>query len=305
MTPARWIVAGALLVLAAGCAGRAPSGGGDPAYPAEIETWHAQREPALAAEDGWLTLVGLHPIAPGAQTIGSGPEAALQLPAPAPALVGSLELTAQGELSLDIAPGVTLRVEGEPRAGRLALASDAAGKPTQLELGSLRCYAISRGGQLFLRVKDSASPARLGFTGVERYPVDPRWRVEARLEPDSARAIAIPNVLGQVSEEPCPGRLVFTLDGRECSLWPLGAPGEGLFIIFADATSGEETYGAGRFLSAPAPDAAGRVTLDFNRAINPPCAFSPYATCPLPPAGNTLAVAVRAGEKAWGEHHRR
>jgi len=152
-------------------------------------------------------------------------------------------------------------------------------------------------------VKDSASPARLTFTGVERYPVDPRWRVEARLEADSARSIAIPNVLGQVSEEPCPGRLVFTLDGRECALWPLGAPGEELFIVFADATSGAETYGAGRFLSAPAPDAAGRATLDFNRAVNPPCAFSPYATCPLPPAGNALAVAVRAGEKTWGEAH--
>lgn len=305
MTPTRWIAVLAVLVLAAGCAGRAPSGGGDPAYFAEIETWHAEREAALAAEDGWLTLVGLHPIAVGMQTIGSGPDAALRLPAPAPALVGTLELTAQGELFLDIAPSVDLRVEGEPRTGHLALASDAAGKPTQFELGTLRCYAIARGGQHFLRVKDSASPARLGFTGVERYPVDPRWRVEARLEADSARAIAIPNVLGQLSEEPCPGRLVFTLDGRECSLWPLGEAGEELFIIFADATSGDETYGAGRFLSAPAPDAAGRVTLDFNRAVNPPCAFSPYATCPLPPAGNTLAAAVRAGEKTWGEHHRR
>lgn len=292
-------------VLAAGCAGSASRQSADPAYLAEIDAWHAEREAALAAESGWLSLVGLYPIAPGTQTLGSSPEAALRLPAPAPALVGTLELGAAGELALDIAPGVALTVAGEPRTGRLALASDAAGEPTVVELGTLRCYVIDRGGEHFLRVKDSASPARLAFTGVERFTVDPRWRVEARLEADSARTIAIPNVLGQLSEEPCPGRLVFRLEGRECALWPLGAAGEELFIIFADATSGSETYGAGRFLSAPAPDAAGRVTLDFNRAVNPPCAFSPYATCPLPPAGNTLAVSVRAGEKAWGEQHRR
>ncbi len=293
-----------VLLLAAGCGGRAALTGGDSAYRAEIETWHAEREAALAAEDGWLSLVGLHPIAPGKQTIGSGPEAALRLPEPTPALLGTLELSQQGELALDVAPGVDLRVDGEPRAGRIPLATDAAGSPTLVELGTLRFYAIERGGEFFLRVKDSASPARLRFTGVERFPVDPRWRVEARLEAaEGASSIAIPNVLGQISEEPCPGRLVFTLDGKECSLWPIGEPGEELFIIFADATSGAETYGAGRFLSAPAPAADGRVTLDFNRAVNPPCAFSPHATCPLPPAGNTLAAAVRAGEKAWGEGH--
>jgi len=289
--------------LAVGCAGRAARDGELSVYRAEIEAWHTEREAALAAEDGWLTLVGLHPISRGTQTIGSDPGAAIRLPDAAPALLGTLELSAQGELWLDIAPGVAVLVADTLRSGRIALADDAASDPTRFATGTLSCYAIDRGGALFLRVKDSASPARLGFTGVERFPVDPRWRVEARLDPDSARAIAIPNVLGQLSDEPCPGRLVFTLDGRECSLWPLGEAGEELFIIFADATSGEETYGAGRFLSAPAPDAAGRVTLDFNRAVNPPCAFSPYATCPLPPAGNTLAVAVRAGEKTWCEEH--
>lgn len=291
-----------LLFLLAGCS-RATVEGADSDYHAAIETWHAEREAALAAEDGWLSLVGLHPIAPGVRTIGSGPGAALRLPGAAPALLGTLELSAQGELALDVAPGVDLRVDGEPRAGRIPLATDAAGTPTLVELGTLRFYAIERGGEAFLRVKDRANPARLGFTGVERFPVDARWRVEARLEADSARSIAIPNVLGQVSAEPCPGRLVFTLAGKACSLWPIGAAGEELFIIFADATSGAETYGAGRFLSAAAPGADGRVTLDFNRAVNPPCAFSPYATCPLPPAGNTLAAAVHAGEKTWGEGH--
>ncbi len=292
------------LLLAAGCGGRPAIDTSGADYRAEIEVWHAEREAALAAEDGWLSLVGLHPIAPGTQTLGSGPGVAIRLPDAAPALLGTLELTAQGELFFDIAPGPEVHVDGAPRSGRVPLASDARGSPTQIELGTLRLYAIARGGELFLRVKDRASPARLRFTGVERFPVDPRWRVEARLVgSDSVATIAIPNVLGQVSDEPCPGRLVFTLDGQECSLWPIGEPGEELFIVFADATSGLETYGAGRFLGAPAPDAEGRVTLDFNRAINPPCAFSPYATCPLPPEGNTLPVAVRAGEKTWGEAH--
>ena len=291
-----------VLLLAAGCGGRRAIEFRDTAYLAEIEAWHAEREATLAAEDGWLSLVGLLPIVPGLHTIGSGPESALQLSDKAPALLGTLEFAESGKLTLEIAEGAEVRVDGQPRSGRIPLASDAGGAPTQVAVGTLRFYAIDRGGELFLRVKDSESPARLHFTGVARFPVDPRWRVQARLvASDSVATIAIPNVLGQLSDEPCPGRLVFTLAGKECSLWPIGEAGAELFIVFADGTTGEETYGGGRFLSAPAPAADGRVTLDFNRAINPPCAFSPYATCPLPPEGNTLPVAVRTGEKAWGE----
>jgi uncharacterized protein (DUF1684 family) len=112
----------------------------------------------------------------------------------------------------------------------------------------------------------------------------------------------VPDVLGNLEESPSPGTLVFTLEGRECRLTPVGGPGEELFIVFADATSGGETYGGGRFLSADPPRPDGTVVLDFNLATNPPCAFTPYATCPLPPQGNTLPVAVRAGEKSWGRH---
>ena len=113
----------------------------------------------------------------------------------------------------------------------------------------------------------------------------------------------MPNVLGQLEEQPSPGVLVFELDGKECRLTPVGAPGEGLFLVFADATSGHTTYGGGRFLSTAPPGPDGTVVLDFNRSVSPPCAFSAYATCPLPPEGNTLAVAVEAGEKSEAAAH--
>jgi len=293
-----------ILLLVASCGGRTALEAGHVAYLAEIETWHAEREAALAAEDGWLSLVGLHPIAPGVHTVGSGPEAALRLPDKAPAVLGTLEFTDPRYLVLETAPGTSVVVEERHRTGRIPMLWDAKSGPTQVAVGTLRFFAIERGGEIYLRVKDSENPTRLYFAGIERFPVDPRWRVEARLvEREAPKGIVVPDVLGHLSDAPCPGRLVFTLDGKECSLWPIGKPGEELFIVFADATSGTETYGAGRFLSAPAPDAAGRVALDFNRAVNPPCAFSAYATCPLPPEKNKLRVAVRAGEKIWGESH--
>lgn len=283
--------------------GACGSGAQDADYVATIDAWHAQREAALAAEDGWLSLVALLPIERGARTLGSAPDAELRLPAPAPPRVGTITLNDAGGLGLEPAPGVPLRVGDDVLNGPISLVPDSDGEPTEVSLGTLRFYAIERGGAFFLRVKDREAPARLHFTGVDRFPVDTRWRVEARLEADSARSIAIPNVLGQLDDAPCPGRLVFTLDGAPCSLWPIAEAGEELFLVFADASTGDSTYGGGRFLSAPAPDADGHVTLDFNRAVNPPCAFSPYATCPLPPEGNTLSVAVLAGEKNWGSGH--
>jgi uncharacterized protein (DUF1684 family) len=148
-----------------------------------------------------------------------------------------------------------------------------------------------------LRVKDRESELLRTFAGIERFPVDAGWRVTARLEPFAeGGTVAVPNVLGQTSESPSPGVLLFELAGHSCHLTPIGEPGEGLFIVFGDATNG-----GGRFLSTDPPAADGSVVLDFNKATNPPCAFTPYATCPLPPDGNVLPVAVKAGEKAFGE----
>ncbi len=289
------------LLLAGGCGGdRVP----DPAYVAEVDAWHAGRVARLTTDTGWLTLVGLHALAPGTNTLGSGEDAGVRLTPAAPPRLGAIELAADGAVAFRADPQAQVFLAGDPQRGpvtALDLATDAAGEPTVLSCGSLLLHVIDRGGRLFLRVKDRQAEALRTFTGIDRFPVDPRWRVTARLEPGTG-TVRVPNVLGQVDEEPSPGTLVFTLDGTECRLVPTGAPGQDLFIVFGDRSNGPETYPGGRFLSAGPPADDGTVVLDFNRAVNPPCAFSDFATCPLPPAGNTLPLADTAGEKRWGSH---
>jgi len=297
-----------LALAAAGC-GDAPE---DPApavaHRREIETWRAERTAGLTAEDGWLSVVELAWLERGDNPVGSEPDAVVVLPADkAPTEVGVFSV-ADGEVSFRAAPGVT-GVEvvsgGEPgpvAPGReLALAADAEGEPTVLGLAGLRFYVIDRAGRLGVRVKDADSPARRGFVGIDYFPVDLAWRVEARFEPhDEPKTIPVPNVIGTVSDEPSPGVAVFRLDGATYRLDAIGEPADGeLFFVFGDATNGQTTYGGGRFLYAPVPDDEGRMVLDFNRAYNPPCAFTAFATCPLPPRGNDLEVAVEAGERAY------
>jgi uncharacterized protein len=273
------------------------------AYVAEVDAWHAGRVERLRSDTGWLTLVGLHELDPArVNTLGSDPAATVRLVDKAPARVGELA-SLDGRWTFAAEPGaaVTLADSASTPVTALEMVTDRAGAPTTLACGPLVFFVIERQGAFFLRVKDRESEVLRGFAGIDRYPVDARWRVQARLEPGPG-TVKVPDVLGHETEEPSPGTLVFKLDGRECRLTPTGRPGEALFLVFGDATNGQGTYGGGRFLSAPAPAADGTVTLDFNQAYNPPCVFTPYATCPLPGKGNTLKVAVAAGEKVWGEH---
>ncbi len=287
-----------ILVLAiltiAGC-------GADTSYMAEIDAWHAGRIERLRAEDGWLTLVGLHPLRDGVNTVGSSADADVRLIDKAPARVGVLEIGG-GDIAFTAEPGSDVRFAGDA-IETIAMRTDMEEDTTVLAVGTLNFFVIDREGLLLLRVKDAESVTRRDFAGIVRYPVDESWRVTARLVPhDPPRGVSMPNALGQTSEEPSPGVLIFELAGETCSLIPVGEPGEGLFIVFADATTGGETYGGGRFLSTEPPAADGSVVLDFNKAANPPCVFTPYATCPRPPEGNTLADSVRGGERTWGEH---
>ena len=297
----------ALLAALAACGGGGEAGGGpaaDPEYVAAIDAWHAGRIGRLTSETGWLTLVGLHELRPGPNVVGSGPGADVTLPPDGPVRVGRIDVGPEGELVFTADPGTEVRLWDDPTTepvSTVALATDAGGQPTVLRTGTLAMHVIDRGGRLFLRVKDTRAAALRTFAGIERFPVDPRWRVDARLEP-GPDTVAMPNVLGQVEQVPSPGTLVFTVGGTACRLVPTGAPGEELFIVFGDRTNGPLTYPGGRFLVADPPAADGTVILDFNKAYNPPCAFSDYATCPLPPAGNVLPVAVTAGEKRWGGH---
>jgi hypothetical protein len=275
-------------------------------YVAEVENWHAERLAGLRRDTGWLSLVGLHPLAQGVNVLGSGPDNTVVMSAAAPVALGTLEVAGE-QITFAAAPGVTVRrwVDGaaadEPFAGGVLL-SDGEGPPDVLSVGSLVFHVIRRGEVHYLRVKDRQSPVLRDFQGIERYPVDSRWRVTARLE-GAAGTLRVANVLGQTAEEPTPGTLVFRLGGQDSRLQPTGEPGGPLFIVFGDGSNGHGTYPGGRFLAAEAPGADGSVVLDFNRAYNPPCVFTEYATCPLPGQDNVLPFAVTAGEKIWGTGH--
>jgi len=265
-----------------------------PDYVASIERWRAGYETALRAEDGWLTVVGLHWLEPGHNTAGSGEGSTVRLPPAAPARLGSFRLEG-GQVRFEPAPVPGLAVNGRP-ASATALRADDQPPYDRITAGSLTLFVIRRGDRFGIRVRDRESQARKDFKGTRWYPVEARWRVVARFVPyQPPKMIPILNVLGQVTPQPSPGYAVFHVGGREYRLDPTGE-GRTLFFNFRDATSGDTTYAAGRFLYADAP-VNGQVVLDFNKAENPPCAFSEFATCPLPPKQNVLPLRIEAGEK--------
>jgi uncharacterized protein (DUF1684 family) len=269
----------------------------------DVDAWHAKRIERLEAPDGWLSLAGLYWLSEGDNRFGSAADNALVFPAAAPAHLGTLVRHGQ-TVELRIDAGVALTTgDGKPFAGG-ALASDKGGTPTRLRSGTFVFFVIERSGRLGVRLRDEASPARAKFTGIERFPVRPEWRIEARFEPyEPKRELAVSTVIGTVEPSPSPGALVFGFRGNTYRLDAVEEEGtDELFIIFGDTTNGKETYAAGRFLYVARPDASGKVTIDFNRAYNPPCAFTTFATCPLPPAQNKLKLRVEAGEKSWGHH---
>ncbi len=278
----------------------------DPAYLAALEKWRAARLASLTAEDGWLTLVGLYWLRSGENRFGSDPACEVPLTGRGvPPVAGTLELRADGTVLLHPSPGSGLTLNGGPAAER-ALRSDRSGSPDVLALGSMRFYVIDRAGKLAVRVKDPRSPRRTGFKGLHYFAVDPAFRVVGTLEPYAApRQVPVATVRGPEQTMFVPGLVRFQLHGRSLALEPfVSAPGDtDYFFVFRDRTSGRETYGAGRFLDTAAPKGDSRnVVLDFNEAYTPPCAFTPFATCPLPPRQNELPVAITAGEKFIGSH---
>lgn len=286
----------------------APAASVDP-YLAEIEQWRSKRVGNLTKPDGWLSLVGLHWLSEGEQTIGSAADRAIVL-AVGPENLGSLTVTGAEAVLVLGAGNETARVQcyatddwadAEPQSGAYALKPDSSDAPCRIVLGASASIAlIERGGKLALRVKDADASTRSGFTGIAYFDVDPQWRIDAVWTAHAvAQEIEIQNVLGMIEKMPNPGYARFTRDGKEFRLYPVIEAGEtDYFFIFADRTSGRETYGPGRFFYAT-PAADGRIVLDFNKAYNPPCAFSDYSTCPLPPPENRLDLAVTAGEKKY------
>lgn len=263
----------------------------DPAVTTEIQEWRKGREVRLRADDGWLTLVGLFWIEEGVSKIGSDPGADVPLPASLPKQVGTLTLR-KGEAHFEPARGVDLKPT--------VLHDDAKPGYEVLTLGSVRFYLIERGGRYGIRVKDTSSPARVNFAGLDWYAPDESWSVEAKLTP-APHKVTFDTEVGVKQESDSPGYLEFDRQGQHYKLDAVTEEGE-LFLVIRDATSGKTTYAASRFLYAALPDKDGRTRLDFNKAYNPPCVFTPYATCPLPPQMNRLSVAIEAGEKKYTGH---
>jgi hypothetical protein len=267
----------------------------DPAYQASVEKWKADLVEDL--KQNWLPLAGLFWLKPGDNAFGTDSSNALVFPAnSAPPKAGTFSLQGK-DVTVKFASPITATINGKP-ATTAKLDSDQSGHASEIELGTLRMHVIQRGDRVGIRVKDLDSPAVKKYRGPEFFALNPAFKVTATWVPsDGKKTVDVPNVLGDITPTPVAGEAHFKLNGQDLTLQALGGdPTQGLFFIFKDQTSKTETYPPGRFLQTDAVK-DGAVVLDFNEAYNPPCAVTPYATCPLPPKENQLGIAIPAGEK--------
>jgi uncharacterized protein len=261
--------------------------GADSAYQHEIAQWRAEHEAKLKADDGWLTVVGLHWMHEGVNTVGSDPKADAPLPSSMPARVGTITLS-KGKAHFKPAGGVQLK--------EMDLKTDITEQYDRLALGRVKFFVIERETRFGVRVKDNDSEARRKFAGLRWYPVDPSWNIKAKFIP-SPHQVSFDTEVGVKEKDESPGYVTFTRGGREYKMEAVKEDDD-LWFVFRDQTSGKTTYGASRFLYTPFPK-DGFVEMDFNKAENPPCMFTDYATCPLPTPQNRLQLAVTAGEQTY------
>lgn len=267
------------------------------AYRAGVENYRRDLETKLTSDTGWLTIAGLAFLTRPETTFGSAPGNDIVLPGDTPARVGTFKLAPDGSVSVRLEPGLPPLhlLDGRPFTGG-AIKSDGDGPPDRLVMGDVQAWVHKSGDRPSIRIRDKNNPLRKTFGGMKWYPIDESYRVEATFVPyDAPKQIRIPNLLGDVDTMTAPGDVTFTLHGQPQRMVAVEDDGE-LWFIFKDRTSGETTYHAARFLYTPLP-VNGKVTLDFNRAENPPCAYNQFTTCPLPPPQNRLQVRVEAGEQ--------
>ena len=272
-------------------------------YNKEIEQWKQKRLTRLTSEDGWLTLCGIFWLKEGENTLGSDSTNTVVFPAgKAPKIAGSIWLQ-EGSIRLQAKPDAGIKYR-DTAVTTMVLQSDESTDPTILTLGPLRFYVIKRGDQLAVRVKDKENPARLNFRGLEYFPTDLKWRIEAKFELyNPPKILDILSKVGTVEKDSCPGALAFEIDGKPYRIDAVIEKGseDQLFIMVGDETNGKETYANGRQLYTNLPDSNNTTILDFNKAYNWPCVFTDYATCPIPPRQNRLPIRVEAGEKMYAE----
>jgi len=273
----------------------------DPAYASDIANFHFKRVQKLKKENGWLNLVGLYWLKQGENTFGSDPSNDIIFPSGAPPKIGSIILK-DSVTQLKVKDNIDVTINGN-KVKEALLQNDLNQNTSLMSLGSYKWNIIKREGKYGIRLRDLNASLVKSFPGIETYPADITWKIEATYVKFSVPGkMMVPTIIGTVEENTVSGNVTFSKDGNKYSLVPI-VENDSYFFIFADETNGAETYGAGRFLYAALPDSNGKVLLDFNKAYNPPCAFTKYATCPLPPKENYLHLKVTAGEKKFGAGH--
>lgn len=274
----------------------------NPEYLKAHEVWKTERLAELKAPDGWLALAGLYWLEPGANTFGSDSSNQLVFPSKSPANMGTFYLEGDS-VRMVLTPDVQATesiAQNKVISATLRLLPGTA--PATYRHEALEWVLLERGGRYGIRLWDRENPAITAVRNIPTFPVHPGWVIEATLIPvDSSRTVRMQNVLGMAIEQASAGIMEFEKDGAIHRLEALEDP-DGYFLIFADATTGKKTYSGGRYLHAPLAGKNGKITLDFNKAYNPPCVFTPYATCLLPPAANRMEIAIEAGEKTLPGH---
>jgi uncharacterized protein (DUF1684 family) len=263
---------------------------------ADNETFRREREAKLTSDTGWLTIAGLEFLTKPETTFGSDASNDVVLPGATPPHVGTFVLAKDGRISVTLTPGLQVKLlDGRAFTGG-PIKTDGDGPPDRMVLGDVQVWVHMSGARPAIRIRDKNNPLRKTFTGMKWYPIDGAYRVEATYTPfDKPRALKVPNLLGDIDDMTAPGLVTFTLNGMQQTMMPVIDEDE-LWFIFKDGTSNDTTYPAARFLYTSMPK-DGKVVIDFNRAENPPCAFNPYATCPLPPKENRLKMRIQAGER--------
>lgn len=302
------VIAGCVLVIACSPKKEQPTNEQLEAHQKDVQAWFDHRVEELKSHNGWLNLAGLFWLKEGMNSFGSDSINDVVFPQSKIAPKAGYMMVKGQIVTLMPMDGSELSIYGTPLLKEtVVFHPDSARAVKMLQgsvvtHGSLEWFVIRREDKMGIRLRDFESEELKNFKGIERYPVDYSWKVPARFEPAAAgETIAITNVLGQTMDEELTGRYFFEVDGKEYSLSATGK-GKELFVVFGDATNGKETYGAGRFIYVDKPDSTGRAFIDFNKSYNPPCAFTEFATCPLPPKQNVLPVSILAGEKNYDLH---
>lgn len=274
-------------------------------YINSVKEWKTKRLMRLKSDDGWLNLVGLHWLEEGINEFGSHKENKIIFPEKAADFIGAI-IKFKGNLSISINDSIEVFVN-DSLITEYDIVTDENSDPTVFTMGRYNWHIINRNGKFAIRLRDIESPLIDKITEIPSYPIDPEWKIEAFFDRfDTPTELQIANVIGTTDPETCYGSLTFTIHDNQYTVYPLGdGINENLFLMLGDETSASETYGGGRYLSIEKPDKDGKTFIDFNKASNPPCAFTEFATCPLPPPENLLDIKVTAGEKMSAEfvHH--